>query len=68
MDATYQARFLGDLNEALNTTQPQSLQPHISYKLWAESYYSLQTTPQARRSIAWHAEYLNGIQDLLKES
>lgn len=68
MDATYQARFLVDLDEALNTSQPQSLRPHASYNLWAESYYSLQTTPQARKSIAWHAEYLNGIQDHLKES
>jgi len=46
MDATYQARFLGDLNEALEpSSRPQSLRSHASYKLWAESYYSLQTIP-----------------------
>lgn len=68
MDATYQARFLGDLNEALYTPQPRSLRSHASYKLWAESYYSLQTTPQARKSIAWHAKYLEGVQDHLKDA
>jgi hypothetical protein len=69
MDATYQARFLGDLNEALEpSSRPRSLRSHASYKLWAESYYSLQTTPQARNSIAWHAEYLSDIQNHLKDS
>ena len=68
MDATYQARFLADLNEALNTSRPQSLRPHASYKLWAESYYSLQATPQARKSVAWHAKYLQGIHSHLKQS
>lgn len=52
MDETYQAIFLGDLNEALDTSQPQSLRSHASYKLCAESYYSLQTTPQAQKSTA----------------
>jgi hypothetical protein len=51
MDATYQARFLADLNDAVDLSQPQSLRPHASYKLLAESYYSLLTTPNARRSI-----------------
>lgn len=68
MDATHQARFLGDLSDALSLPISGSLRPHTSYKLWAESFYSLKSTPQARASTAWHAEYLKDIHKYLPET
>ncbi|RFU24122.1 hypothetical protein B7463_g12216, partial [Scytalidium lignicola] len=50
MDATYLARFQSDLDQALAGAIPQALRPHISYKLWAESYYSFRESPQAMAS------------------
>lgn len=40
----------------------QPLQPHVDYKLWADTYYSLRSSPQARNAINWHVNYLRGIE------
>lgn len=68
MDATYQSKFHADLNVALATPAGASLQSHASYQLWSESYFSFQSSPQARSSIAWHAGYLHGIGDHIPNS
>ncbi|KIN09004.1 hypothetical protein OIDMADRAFT_111398 [Oidiodendron maius Zn] len=65
MDATYLARFQSDLDQALDGAIPQALRPHVSYKLWAESYYSFRQSPQAVASVRWHTSYLNGLHDNL---
>ncbi|KAJ5198966.1 AMP-dependent synthetase/ligase [Penicillium cf. griseofulvum] len=61
MDATYTGKLLSDIDQALNGPVPQQLLPHTSYRLWAESYYSFRESPQARASVQWHTNYLDGI-------
>lgn len=46
----------------------QPLQPHVDYKLWADMYYSFRGSPQARRAINWHANYLSGIENHLDKA
>lgn len=58
MDASFQQSYQADLDRVLSG---QALQPHAEYKLWAEMYYCLRTSPQARASVKWHATYLANI-------
>ncbi|KAJ5165653.1 AMP-dependent synthetase/ligase [Penicillium coprophilum] len=68
MDATYTGKLLADIDQALNGPVLQPLLPHISYKLWAESYYSFRESPQARASVQWHANYLDGIHNHIEKA
>lgn len=44
------------------------MQPHVDYKLWADTYYSFRGSPQARAAVNWHANYLSGIEDHLPKA
>jgi hypothetical protein len=37
------------------------LVPHPDYKLWADSYFSLRTSPEARRAVKWHHNRLKSL-------
>lgn len=54
--------FLDDLEATLlDTTGTSKLKPVIPYKAWADSYHNLQASPQARASVAWQVNRLQGI-------
>jgi hypothetical protein len=52
--------FREDLNKALSSEDP-SLSPHVPYKVWAETYYFLRDSPQAKASVAWHISQLSKL-------
>ncbi|KAI6348247.1 hypothetical protein MCOR25_010828 [Pyricularia grisea] len=58
LDASSIWMFQEDLDTILSGKR---IQPHVDYKLWADSYYSFRGSPQTRSSINWHAKYLDGI-------
>jgi hypothetical protein len=37
------------------------MRPHPDYKLWADSYFSLRTSPEARRAVKWHQNRLKNL-------
>jgi hypothetical protein len=55
--------FNEDIDRALGFTgSPESmLQPHPDYKVWADSYFTLRNSPEARRAVKWH---LNRLKDI----
>lgn len=59
IDASYIQLIFDDLDKALGG---QQLDAHISYKTWADSYYSLRSTPEAQVATNWH---VNRLEDLL---
>lgn len=61
MDASYLGIFLKDLGRALHHSN-FNLQPHIDYKIWADSYFSLRTSLEAKVSTSWHVKRLRNLQ------
>lgn len=58
-DASYIQLVFDDLDKALGGAT--SLDEHISYKTWADSYFALRTTPEAQNAVRWH---INRLRDL----
>ena len=61
-DASYLQLIFDDLDKALGGAT--SLPPHISYKTWADSYYSLRTTHEAQIAVQWHVDRLQDLSDI----
>ncbi|KAK5086880.1 hypothetical protein LTR05_004050 [Lithohypha guttulata] len=59
IDASYMQLIFDDLDKALGG---EALPQHISYKTWADSYYSLRTTHEAQVAVNWH---VNRLEDLM---
>jgi hypothetical protein len=59
-DASSQRLFFEDLNLAL--FKPDiPLQPHIDYKIWADSYQALRLSPKADISVKYHIKRLSSL-------
>ncbi|KAK3064607.1 hypothetical protein LTS18_005664 [Coniosporium uncinatum] len=56
-----QTLFFDDLDTALR--DPTLLQDHVPYKVWADTYYSLRTSPAAQEAVAWHLQRLRGLEE-----
>lgn len=61
-DASYLQLIFDDLDKALGGIT--SLPPHISYKTWADSYYSLRTTHEAQIAVQWHVDRLQDLSEM----
>ncbi len=61
-DASYMQLIFDDLDKALG--EATRLDPHVPYKTWADSYYSLRTSPEARTAVNWHLDRLNDLVSL----
>jgi hypothetical protein len=59
IDASYAQIWTEDLDRALGGST--KLQEHVDYKLWADSYYALRTSPEARAGTKWHIRRLKNI-------
>lgn len=59
MDASYGQLFFEDLDNALGGAQ---LEEHIDYKTWADSYFALRTSLDAKAATAWHVRRLRGLE------
>ncbi|KAH8660051.1 hypothetical protein BX600DRAFT_522798 [Xylariales sp. PMI_506] len=52
-----------DLDDALGAAQGTlALTQHVDYKLWADSYYELRTSSEARAAVRWHVKRLRGLE------
>lgn len=58
IDASYMQLIFDDLDKALGE---QQLEDHISYKIWADSYYSLRNTHEAQVAASWHVNRLDDL-------
>lgn len=54
---------MDDLDRALGSpgAPEATVQPHPEYKMWADSYFSLRNSPEARRAVKWHLNRLKSI-------
>ncbi|KAK6084498.1 acylsynthase [Seiridium cupressi] len=59
-DASSFRLFLEDLNEAL-TYPDRSLDQHMSFKMWSDSYLSLRQSPAATNSVRFHVDRLSDL-------
>lgn len=59
IDATYMQLMFDDFDKALGGLEP--LEPHISYKTWADSYYCLRTSFEAQVMVAWQVRRLEDL-------
>lgn len=59
IDASYAQIYSEDFDRAL--TGSTNLHEHLDYKIWADSYYSLRTSPEARAGTKWHLTRLKTI-------
>ncbi|KAK4443049.1 hypothetical protein QBC34DRAFT_443652, partial [Podospora aff. communis PSN243] len=59
-DNTFTQLVYEDLENAL-TKPDEPLRPHVAYQGWADSYYSLRSSPAARAAIAYHTAALAGL-------
>lgn len=59
-DAISLEMFMEDL-DALLVDPKTPLMPRVPYKAWADSYYNLQHSETAQRSLIWQARRLKGI-------
>jgi len=58
LDASYGQLFFEDLDRALAGAE---LDDHVDYKVWADSYFALRTSSDARVAVAWHVRRLDGL-------
>lgn len=58
-DALAMRTFFEDLNKALSN-EP-SLAPHVPFRLWMETYYSMRESPRAKESAMWHMNQLSQL-------
>lgn len=42
------------------------LEPHVDYKAWADSYYNLRTSIEARAATKWHVKRLKSLAEHVK--
>jgi len=59
-DNTFTQLVYEDLELTL-TSPTVPLQPHVAYQLWADSYYTLRTSPAARAAVSYHSTALQGL-------
>jgi hypothetical protein len=59
VDASTGNIFCEDLDRMLSGAP--GLPEHLDYKLWADSYYNLRTSPEARAATKWHVKRLKGL-------
>lgn len=59
LDASYAQIYSEDFDRALAGST--NLQEHLDYKIWADSYHSLRTSPSARAATKWHLKRLKTI-------
>jgi hypothetical protein len=59
IDASYAQIYSEDFDRALAGTT--TLHEHLDYKIWADSYHSLRTSPEARAGTKWHLKRLKNI-------
>ncbi|KAK9797878.1 putative Acyl- synthetase family member 2 mitochondrial [Seiridium cardinale] len=59
-DASSFRLFLEDLNEAL-TYPDRSLDQHMSFKMWSDSYLYLRQSPAATNSVRFHVDRLSDL-------
>ena len=60
MDATHNRFFLEDLDNAL---AGRPLNVYTPYKTWADSLYTLRTSPLAKQAVKYHVSHLKGISE-----
>ena len=59
-DATFASLVYDDLEAAL--AHPEApLRPHVNYKLWADSYFNLRSSPAARAAVTFHVDSIQGL-------
>lgn len=63
VDAFMVQLLCDDLEKCL-ASPDQTLRPHVDFKLWSDSYYSLRTSPEATASVQWHANRLRSLPSL----
>jgi hypothetical protein len=61
IDASYAQIWLEDFDRALEGTLTQ-LPVHIDYKLWADSYFSMRQSPEARAATKWHLKQFENFE------
>lgn len=63
IDASYGQIMQDDFERAFASpgSPDAMLQPHPDYKIWADSYFTLRSSPEARRAVKWHAARLKGL-------
>lgn len=75
IDATFVMQLvMDDLDRAFALAAKSSvsadimtqLPTHIDYKVWADSYYNLRTSSEARAATKWHVKRLKSIADHVK--
>lgn len=59
------ALVLASTNDTAEAIVSQ-LPVHVDYKVWADSYYNLRTSSEARASAKWHARRLKSIVEHVK--
>lgn len=63
VDAFMVQLLCDDLEKCL-ASPDQPLRPHVDFKLWSDSYYSLRTSPEAAAAVQWHALRLRSLPSL----
>lgn len=63
VDAFMVQLLCDDLEKCLASAD-QPLRPHVDFKLWSDSYYSLRTSSEAAASVQWHAARLGSLPSL----
>ncbi|KAK9773277.1 hypothetical protein SCAR479_10006 [Seiridium cardinale] len=63
LDASSAEIFRQDLDDALGGA---SLEEHVDFKAYADSYYNFRTSAEARASAKWHIKRLKGIESHTK--
>lgn len=76
VDASHAQRILEDLDRTLAVAGARSgvsatellsgLEPHVDYKIWADSYYNLKTSIEARVATKWHVKRLKSLPEHVK--
>ncbi|KAF2434213.1 acetyl-CoA synthetase-like protein [Tothia fuscella] len=59
IDASYAQIFLEDFDRALSGSD--KVHEHMDYKLWADSYSGLRSSPAAKAATKWHVRRLRGL-------
>lgn len=57
---------LGRSGEASASALLSGLEPHVDYKVWADSYYNLRTSIEARAATKWHVKRLKMLAEHVK--
>lgn len=63
VDAFMVQLLCDDLEKCL-ASMDQPIRPHVDFKLWSDSYYSLRNSPEAAAAVEWHASRLRALPSL----